>query len=640
MFYRVHLLCNVWLAPLALLFIRIMVRMQDSFSRRLIDLSLFISISSTLALLFHYDAIYPFILYVVYFSPTFIIFQIFHLMWIDRRLRRGFRRLPKLPTVGFARRNLIYLGGILVLLTSVMDHAPWMGPVIPALGNLGLTIYLFFLSQAISQQRLLNFEALLSRILVLIAVAFTLTGVYSLLVAWIQNSPGLFFLNSFIASFLILMLLDPLRALVGYFTQRLLTKKHQKLQIILRDAQRKLTGIVDLSSFSQTLLSTVEQTLQPKHGALFVLRTDGTKYRRIKMIGADMPGAPVLREILFNHPLLHYCRDLHRRDEIPILLDQIFENEIDRSASRDQRSHYTGLLQAFKALDSNLLIPLFDSGQIIGFVTLYAPLPPEPWGSNWGLLPILYPYFEQAARTLRNLEVFVRQREKERLAALGEMAAGLAHEIRNPLGAIKGAAQYLDPALDRPESKFLKIIIEEVDRLNQVVMQFLDYSKPHSLEFKTVDIGPLVQKTIDLLKPSLPTGIQLEFSQSTKPTLVSAVPEQIQQVLLNLIQNSIKALENVSDGKVRVCVDGDGEEYHREVSILVEDNGKGIKREHLDKIFIPFFTTSPSGTGLGLPICQKIIEAHRGRIDVISEEGKQTRFYVILPFALERDRND
>src|SRR6185295_2900013 len=135
-----------------------------------------------------------------------------------------------------------YVGALVVLITSVMDHVSWMGPTLPAFGNLALVAYIFFLSQAITQQRLLNISALFSRFLVLLAVALTLTVVYSLLVAWIENSPGLFFLNSFIASFLILMLLEPLRDFVSYFTQRLLTQKHRKLQQSLRESVRKLTG--------------------------------------------------------------------------------------------------------------------------------------------------------------------------------------------------------------------------------------------------------------------------------------------------------------------------------------------------------------------------------------------------------------
>src|SRR6185437_896952 len=315
----------------------------------------------------------------------------------------------------------------------------------------------------------------------------------------------------------------------------------------------------------------------------------------------------------------------------------ILENEIDRSASRMQREHFRALIQGLRALGCNLLIPLIDSdSKVLGFVAFLVTAPPEPWGNNWGILPILYPYFEQVAMSLRSMEVFVRQREKERLAALGEMSAGLAHEIRNPLGAIKGAAQFLDPSIDRPESKFLKVIIEEVDRLNRVVTQFLDYSKPPASDLKPVDLSELAQRTVEKALPSLdPAQVRLEFASAPLGVaLVEAAPEQIQQVLLNLIQNSAKALDGKSDGRISVFVSAE-ESYvgdpRSEIAAVVQDNGKGIKKEHLDKLFIPFFTTSPKGTGLGLSISQKIVEGHGGRIEVSTEEGRFTRFSVILP---------
>jgi signal transduction histidine kinase len=114
-----------------------------------------------------------------------------------------------------------------------------------------------------------------------------------------------------------------------------------------------------------------------------------------------------------------------------------------------------------------------------------------------------------------------------------------------------------------------------------------------------------------------------------------AQPEQIQQVLINLIQNSVRAIENrgasARERLIRVRVEQSGSGELSEASVSVEDTGHGIKKENLDKLFIPFFTTTPSGTGLGLSISQKIIEAHRGRIEVVSEEGRFARFSVILP---------
>ncbi len=639
-FYRLHLFFNVLLAPASLTLIRVMVRIQDGLSRRLLDISILMAVFLSVALLLHWETI-PFIRQLIYFSPALVVLQTIQLMWIDRKLKKGIKRLPKIPTVGLGRRNLIYFGALLVLMTSVMDHVSWMGIELPSFGNLALVAYLFFLSQAITQQRLLNINALFSRFLVLLVVALTLTGVYSLLVAWIENSPGLFFLNSFIVSFLLLMLLEPLRTMVSYFTQILLTKKHRRLEQTLREAQRNLTGIVDLGTLFQAVLFTVEQTLQPQWAALFVLRGDGTQFRRVRVSGREPDLDPAtkntqnLREMLVNHPLLHYCEDLARKGKFPVLLDQILENEIDRSASKMLRERYARLIQGLRALGGNLLIPLIDSGKMLGFVAMWVPSPPEPWGNNWGLLPIIYPYFQQAAQTMQNMEVYARQREKERLAALGEMAAGLAHEIRNPLGAIKGAAQFLDPSSDKPESRFLKVIIEEVDRLNHVVTQFLDYSKPPAIELTPVDLSKLAEKTIELMKSGSLKGIEVDFQPSRSQARVLVSPEQIRQVLINLLLNSQKALVGRSSAMIRVSVTIAGDMSNREVILAVEDNGHGIKKENLDKLFIPFFTTSPSGTGLGLSISHKIIEAHRGRMEVISEEERFTRFSVILPYAKE-----
>lgn len=659
-FYRWHIFLGLWLTPAALVFIRMMVRIHDRISRRLLDFAVLLALSLSVVLVMHLEWL-PGAMEAMYFSPVLVILQVVQLMWIDRRLRRGLKRLPtKLTTsIGFFRRNLIYVGALFALTFSTMDHLPWLGIAVPSLGNFLLAAYLFFISQAISQQRLLNFGALMSRMLVLSAVALTLAGVYSVLVAWIQNSPGLFFLNSFIASFLILTLLEPLRTLVRYFTQRLLTQKHLRLEQTLREAQLKLTGIVEPAALFQNILLTAEQTIQPEFAALFLLRRDGIKFRRVRITGTEPlagEGKPMpLRELLADHPLLQACAEAHRKGDLPVLLDQMLENEIDRSTSRVQREHLSGLIQGLKALGCNLLIPLFDQGRMLGFVAILAPDPPEPWGGNWGLLPIVYPYFEQAAQTLRSLAVYVRQREKERLAALGEMAAGLAHEIRNPLGAIKGAAQFLDPGEDpagaeagpeRPDRHFLRIIVEEVDRLNRVVTQFLDYSKPFAPELQPVELTSLVAKTVETMRAALasqplPSGAvspSLSFTGQApagRTIRAQGAPEQIQQVLINLIQNAAKALASkqppIPDPSIRVSVDLEGNGSNADAVISVEDNGTGIKKEHLEKLFIPFFTTSPSGTGLGLSISQKIIEAHRGRIDVTTEEGRFTRFSVILP---------
>ncbi len=651
-FYRLHLLTNIFLAPTSLLFIRIMMRIQDPWSRILFHCSLVFATLLTVLLFLNLDT-HPLIRICINFLPVLIMAQTLQLMWIDYQLRKGISKLPKIPTVGIGRRHWTYLGALIVLMISVMDHIPSFGKILPSFGNFSLSVYLFFISQAITQQRLLNFNALFSRFLVLLVIAFSLTIMYSLLVAWIVDSPALFFLNSFIASFLILMLLEPLRRLVGYFTQQLLTKTNQTLQQNLREAQRKLTGIVDLGNLFQCILNTVEQILQPEWAALFVLKSNGTKLRRVRTIGkvpdinpntaSNTSGeAHLFREVLVNHPMLQYCKDLAQNGKFPILLDQILENEIDRTTSRTQREHYVRLMDGLKALESNLLIPLYFSGTILGFVTLRVFSPPPSWsqsgGNNWGFLPMIYPYFESAAQVMQNMEVYAKQREKERLAALGEMAAGLAHEIRNPLGAIQGATELLAATVKPIENQFLNVIFEEVGRLNRIVTQFLDYSKPPTTQFQLLDLSLLVQRALERLKLGLTSPLELEFQPSRTPAWVMASSEQICQILINLVQNAQNALQQKSTpGMIRVSIGIEEVLLAHEVCLIIEDTGCGIKKENMDKLFIPFFTTSPQGNGLGLSISQKIIEAHRGRIEIISEEGHFTRVSVIFPFAKEPD---
>lgn len=635
-FYEIHLITHIWLAPVALAFIRGMVKLEDRWSRALLVIS-FVGAAVLGGMLVLGYGKHEFILQVIFFFPGLIFLQILQLIGLDYFQKSSDSHV--LP-----RRAIIYIGGLLVLATSSLDHISWLGHVIPSFGNLALTTYIFFLSQAVTRQRLLNFGALLSRFLVILTVALTLTGIYSLLFTWIENRPALFLLNSFIISFLLLMLLEPIRTMVSYLTSRLLSKKYRNLEELLRRAQLQLVGVSDPNSLFQCVLQTVEETLNPEWCALYVLRMDGTHFRRTRMVGAvrKISGNEMdtYREISATHPMLEYCALLENKGDLPVLLDQFIQNEIDRSASSQQRAQLSSLFAELNALGANLLIPLFHRKRMLAFVALQVASPPEPWVDNWGILPMIYPYFRHAAEAMSSLEIFARQREKERLAALGEMAAGLAHEIRNPLGAIKGAAQYLDPGSpegdqQRPENRFLRIIIEETDRLNRVVTQFLDYSKPASTDLREVEITALVEKTVERMRPALSADIELSFqkfySKEGRLPHIMAEPEQLQQVLINLIQNSVRAVGSVNPKKILVKVEADPKSLRPEVVISVEDNGAGIKKENLDKLFIPFFTTTPSGTGLGLSISQKIVEAHRGRVEVATEEGKFARFSVILP---------
>jgi signal transduction histidine kinase len=313
-------------------------------------------------------------------------------------------------------------------------------------------------------------------------------------------------------------------------------------------------------------------------------------------------------------------------------LDSVIESEFERTVTQGERYFFARVLKAMNGLGGNLIVPIASSPperRVYAFLVLDSPEPPAAWGKNWGLLTVFHPFFEQAGKSFGSLESFKSVRDQDRLVTLGEMAAGLAHEIRNPLGAIKGAVQVLESESALSENRFLKVILEEVDRLNRVVSQFLEYSKPSMSERRPMDLREVVSRTLDFLKPSIPASIAMEWNPPSVEVPILGSPEQIRQVLLNLIQNSWKAC-GAKGSSVRV-----GLTTKLSNAILtVEDSGEGIHPEDLDRVFIPFFTSEPSGTGLGLSICQKIIEAHQGQIKIESKKGAGTKALVTLPLDL------
>lgn len=218
--------------------------------------------------------------------------------------------------------------------------------------------------------------------------------------------------------------------------------------------------------------------------------------------------------------------------------------------------------------------------------------------------------------------------EKEKSLLLDEMATGLAHEIRNPLGSIKGAAQYLKSETESPESrKLLSVIVEEADRLNGVMSQFLNYAKPHSLNASTQDINRIVTRVVSLLKAGgLPEGIEIEEDLDANLPEIEADGEQLTQVILNVALNGIESMSE--GGTLTISTAKIEDERNNRVEMTIRDTGSGINDEHMKNIFKPFFTTKKKGAGLGLSVCRRIIKRHGGRIDLESTPGEGTAFFI------------
>jgi signal transduction histidine kinase len=288
-------------------------------------------------------------------------------------------------------------------------------------------------------------------------------------------------------------------------------------------------------------------------------------------------------------------------------------------------------------------VPLWGKGRVIGVIlvdNLYNqnPITEEDvhflgtFSNQAGLAienALLYRNLEEIHQELKEAQALSAQQEK--IVALGELAAAVAHEIKNPLVSIGGFTRRLNRAIpeEAPEKRYTQTILKEVTRLERVLDDVLAYTRHESVPFVKVDLRDLLEDSLSMIPEGFHSkGIHLVKNFTEGLPKVIGDYQQLKQAFFNLIDNACKAMNGKGILSIRACPTfRSGSSY---VRVEIEDTGNGIDPESLHHIFNPFYSTKPSSLGLGLPIVHKIVTSHRGQIEVDNRPGKGARFIVTL----------
>ena len=544
-----------------------------------------------------------------------------------------------------ARTRIRYLlvGGLVAITLAMTDALPRLGVAWPTLGNVWSILYLYFLSQTLFRYRLLDLNELIGKMVVLGTLVVLLWAVYGILLTWIgQGQEGLFLLNAIVASFVILILFEPVRTRLESFTNSRLLRQRHELRGRISELISDLPTAVDVPDMVNRIRLAVDESHRITHASIYFIDPDSTGYELAGHTGPESPEARLdaARLLVFTERLrTGYV------DQIDVRRQRI-QAEIASQPTGPFDMIQAGLDQ----MNASLVVPIFGSAEteqgpwLLGMLGFLDDRIEGAFDEDD--IEIFKQLASQVATSIEATQVYQRVQERERLAAVGEMAAGLAHEIRNPLGAIKGAAQLLVGPSGAPQdvtettAEFLGIIVEEVDRLNKVVTQFLDYASPYKseqLEYTRVDLNEVLRKTLQFLESyESAATVKIELETDDMLPAVAGDAEQLRQVFLNLGLNAIQAMPNggtlhvISTRRRRSPLG-----YGTFAEIRFRDTGVGIKTEQIKNLFIPFFTTKQRGTGLGLAISQRIVTRHAGTIEVRSVPTQGSTFSVFLPAAVD-----
>lgn len=403
-----------------------------------------------------------------------------------------------------------------------------------------------------------------------------------------------------------------------------LLKDQRRYQRTLQMAARGMTQVRNITKLSTLITRVVSRSVRLTHASLFLWDKVHQRYVLQASHGPKRLAVQSRYGLELSHPLIQWLKSNQR-----VLTEEELSFHPDAPVSEELSN-----------LGAGLVVPGFIQEDLVGFLVLG----PKRSGAGYSAddLHAFSTLAHEAAIAIENAQSYeelLRLNEQlkaasdrlllqERLAAAGRFAVGMAHEVKNPLSAIKTFAQYLPEKYQDPafREKFFRIVQGEIDRINTIVKELSDFAKPAPLDLQPIHLSELLEDTIDLLSNQcLKQGVEVRKAFGENGTLVQADPQQLKQVVLNLMLNSLEAMPEGGCLDVATSLNG------AYLKLRIQDTGCGIAPDRQAEIWDPFFTTKERGMGLGLAIVRGVVERHGGHIAISSTPRKGTLAEVNLP---------
>jgi two-component system, NtrC family, sensor histidine kinase HydH len=532
------------------------------------------------------------------------------------------------------RARFVVACGALAALFSLADFLWFVGVPLPPVGAVLSIVFLFVLAESLIRERLVDLYEMAALAVVSTALAFALGGIFYVFVQLLGQFQTMY-LNAVMGGIVMLVLFEPLRDKITAYLHRSFFLERADLERAVERARHELTHVLQVDRMLHVVIDCLADSRRATAAALYLNHTLAVDLELALGFGVKGPkripvaGVRALTERLdrvASFALEEVERELSSEQHEPPPQEALLASERLLREAELLGPYRRGIVVALRA----------RGGELLGLLLVLDERVSDAFSAEDRTL--LEQLARQASILIENSRSYLQMQAQARLAALGQMAAGLAHEVKNPLSAIKGAAQLLgEPsnghAPDEASSEFLAIILEEVDRLDRVVRSVLNYARPSQGDPGLIDVNTVVDQTLRLLASDREGGCEYETELSTDLRSVRADAEQLRQVLLNLIRNAAQAMGG--RGTITITTRNRVESAEPSVEIAVTDRGPGITPEVRPHLFVPFFTTHAQGTGLGLAISERIVQEMGGRIEVLTAIGAGSTFSVQLPPALE-----